>query len=64
MRLVVHAEFSICPLETKVLCEGLSSNLGVNEDNIVEYWLILIGLFIAFRLSALYLLRRKATIFF
>ena len=46
------------------MCGGLMDSIDANEDDIWWNWLVLLGLFVFFRLMALYTLRKKATKFF
>lgn len=45
-------------------CERLLENIDANEDETWWNWLVLVALFIFFRLMALYVLQRKAVKFF
>jgi len=42
------------------VCQNLLSNTNVDPDDVWWYWLALVGIFIVLRLSALFLLRKKA----
>lgn len=73
VRLALLAEFGDCAANENNeyygtlqpnLCANLLSVNQVNEDEKALYWGILWGLFVAFRLSALALLRKKATKFY
>lgn len=73
VRLALLAEFGDCAANENNkyylpgqpnLCENLLSINQVKEDEKPLYWGILWGLFIAFRLSGLALLRKKATKFY
>lgn len=45
-------------------CQGLLKSIEADPDETWWYWLTLLGLFVVFRLGALYVLRQKATKFF
>jgi ABC-type multidrug transport system permease subunit len=50
--------------QADIMCEGLLESIDADPDDAWWYWLVVVGLFLAFRLLALFLLRRKATKFF
>ena len=71
LRLALLAEFGPCADDDEDLssgqpnhCRAILENSGADEDQKWLYWLILCCLFLAFRLSALLILRKKAKKFF
>ena len=65
VRLALVAEFKDCgDGQAGINCANLLDNIEADEDETWWYWLVLLVLFAAFRLAALYILRRKATKFF
>lgn len=46
------------------MCDALLESIDADEDESWWYWLIMIGIFVAFRIIALVVLQRKATKFF
>jgi ABC-type multidrug transport system permease subunit len=66
VRIISVAEFSNCTQDAlaQLNCELLLTNLQANPDDVWWYWLALVALFIAFRLIALFLLRKNATSFY
>ena len=67
VRLALLAEFGDCAADNSFqpnLCANLLNVNQINPDEKQFYWGILWGLFIAFRLSGLVLLRKKATKFY
>lgn len=71
LRLALLAEFGPCADEEDLSssgqpnhCQVILENSGAEEDQKWLYWLILCCLFLAFRLSALLILRKKAKKFF
>jgi len=64
VRIILVAEFGNCKGEASVACDQLLKSVGVSEDDIWWNWLILIGIFFTFRITALMVLRSKATQFF
>jgi ABC-2 type transporter len=66
VRIIAVEEFSDCgdnPL-AQLNCNMLLLNLEANADDVWWYWIAIIALFVAFRLVALYLLRKNATTFY
>jgi hypothetical protein len=47
-----------------MMCAELLESIDADPDDKWWYWLVVLGLFLGFRLMALFLLRRKATNFF
>jgi len=64
LRLMVLEEFTSCTEPGASNCQGTIKRIGANEDDIYWYWLVLLGLFVFFRLFALALLTKKATKFY
>ena len=70
LRLALLAEFGPCAEEDGALtgqpnhCQAILDNSGAEEDQKWLYWLILCCLFLAFRVSALLILRKKAQKFY
>lgn len=64
VRVLLVAEFDGCAIEPDDLCSTTLNNVNADPDETWWNWLVLIVLFIAFRLAALYVLRQKATKFF
>lgn len=58
VRLALLGEFGDCDAES---CVSLLENNSVDEMESYWYWLILLGLFVFFRLMALIVLKNKAT---
>jgi ABC-type multidrug transport system ATPase subunit/ABC-type multidrug transport system permease subunit len=50
--------------EGNIACQGLLKSIEADADDTWWNWLTLIGLFVIFRVGALYVLRQKATKFF
>lgn len=50
--------------QAEMNCNNLIESLEAGEDDIWWNWLVMLLLFVVFRVSALYILRRKATKFF
>ncbi|CAJ1966242.1 unnamed protein product [Cylindrotheca closterium] len=50
--------------EADAACERVLNSVGASEDETWWNWLILIGLFVVFRLGALFILRQKALKFY
>jgi hypothetical protein len=50
--------------EANANCDMLLDNIDANPDDTWWYWLVLVGLFIVFRLGAVTILRRKASKFY
>ena len=63
-RLMVMAEFEACSSPGAENCERIIESIDAEEEDKWWYWLVLIGLFVVFRLTALVILRKKATKFF
>jgi ABC-2 type transporter len=63
VRILLIAEFESCR-ETSIFCKKVTENIEADPDEELWYWAALIGLFVIFRLFALFVLRRKATKFF
>ena len=64
IRLALMKEFGDCAKAGVSSCERVINDLKINEGDEWWYWLILVMLFVVFRLSALYLLKKKGSIFF
>mmetsp|Transcript_2659 Transcript_2659/g.3539 ORF Transcript_2659/g.3539 Transcript_2659/m.3539 type:complete len:490 (+) Transcript_2659:539-2008(+) len=67
VRLALFAEFNDCANDQKYspnLCEMLLTSTNVYQLERWVYWVILVGLFLFFRFSALLVLRKKASIFY
>jgi ABC-type multidrug transport system permease subunit len=67
VRILMVAEFWDCDPsnpQTNEMCNALVYNIDADPDDTWWNWLVLAGLFVVFRLSALVVLRRKATKFF
>jgi hypothetical protein len=45
-------------------CQKLLVNIGADPDETWWYWLVLVGLFAAFRLGAVTILKQKASKFY
>jgi ABC-type multidrug transport system permease subunit len=63
VRLLLVAEFKSCA-ETEPACATLLDGVNANPNETYWYWIVLVGLFVVFRIAALLILRHKATIFF
>jgi ABC-type multidrug transport system permease subunit len=63
IRLALVAEFEDCA-KTIGSCAKLLDNIGADPDDTYWYWIVLISLFVVFRVGALLVLRKKATKFF
>lgn len=61
IRLAVLYEFGDCEFST---CQGLLAANNVKAEDAWWYWLVLVSLFVVFRLAALLFLRKRATQFF
>jgi ABC-type multidrug transport system ATPase subunit len=61
IRLAVFYEFGNCEYQT---CQGLLAANDVKSEDLWWYWLVLVSLFVVFRLAALVFLRKRATQFF
>jgi ABC-type multidrug transport system ATPase subunit len=65
VRLGLIEEFEDCGSEQgDMMCEELLKSIEAEPDEMWWYWTVLFGLFAFFRISALFVLRRKATKFF
>jgi ABC-type multidrug transport system ATPase subunit len=64
VRLVVIEEFSNCSGPGTQNCLDTISRIDANPDEAYWYWLVLIGLFLFFRIFALMVLRKKASKFY
>lgn len=60
IRLAIAYEFEDC---TAATCQGLIAANGISYDDVWWYWLVLLSLFVAFRVLAVTFLRKKATKF-
>jgi ABC-2 type transporter len=63
VRIFLVVEFEDCSATVKN-CEMLLENDDADPDQTWWYWLVLVLLFVVFRISALLVLRKKATKFF
>jgi hypothetical protein len=63
VRLALVAEFESCAVTTPA-CATLLDDVGANPDDTYWYWIVLVALFVVFRVGALLTLRKKATKFF
>lgn len=63
IRIILVAEFGGC-VATERNCGELLDNIDAVPDDTWWYWLVLVLLFVVFRFSALFVLRKKATKFF
>lgn len=68
LRIIMVAEFDNCGadslnLEASMACGQLLENVGADPDDTWWYWIVLIGLFVVFRLMGLVILKKKATRF-
>mmetsp|Transcript_5873 Transcript_5873/g.17543 ORF Transcript_5873/g.17543 Transcript_5873/m.17543 type:complete len:627 (-) Transcript_5873:62-1942(-) len=63
LRLLVIEEFGTCEDEFES-CKNTIDNLEADDDEAYWYWLVLIALFVFFRVVALGILTRKATKFY
>lgn len=50
--------------QADMMCEGLLSSVEADPDELWWNWLVVLGLFVFFRLAGLFVLRHKATKFF
>lgn len=63
-RLAFAYEFNDCePGLATVNCDGVLNSNGVSRDDVWWYWLALLGLFVSFRMIALFVLRKKGNDF-
>jgi ABC-type multidrug transport system permease subunit len=68
LRIVLVAEFYNCGskdknLDASMACNQILDNVGAKSDDTWWYWIVLVGLFLVFRLMALFVLKKKATQF-
>ena len=63
IRLALVAEFEDCAATTQS-CATLLDDIGADPDETYWYWIVLVALFVVFRVGALNVLRKKATKFF
>jgi ABC-type multidrug transport system permease subunit len=63
IRLALVAEFEGCAKTTQS-CKTLLDDIGADPDETYWYWIVLVTLFVVFRVGALNVLRKKATKFF
>jgi ABC-type multidrug transport system permease subunit len=67
LRILLVEEFWDCGGSDESLnqsCNNLVTGVGANPDNTWWYWIVLAAIFVVFRLTALVVLRKKATKFF
>lgn len=65
VRLHLDQEFNDCdPGQAERNCQNLLTNVIVDSDDVWWYWLVLLLLFAALRLGALFALRKKASKFY
>jgi len=66
VRLCLVEEFENCGPEPEATqnCNRLVTNVGADPDDTWWYWLVLVCLFVVFRVGALIILRGKATKFY
>lgn len=66
VRLSLVEEFGDCGPDVEAIrnCEKTLTNVDANEDDKWWYWLVLVCLFVAFRVGALVILKMKATKFY
>ena len=66
MRIVTVEEFSHCSdnFFEQQSCTFLLNNIEAKAEDVTFYWIMLITMFLAFRLLALFMLRRSATVFY
>jgi hypothetical protein len=65
IRLSLIEEFKDCGSDQgNANCANMINNIEADQDETWWYWLVLISIFVAFRLMALAVLRKKATKFF
>jgi ABC-type multidrug transport system permease subunit len=65
LRIIMVYEFGNCGTGVKdiIACTNLLDNLNADSDHVWMYWTILMCFFVVFRLSGLYVLKKKATKF-
>jgi hypothetical protein len=65
VRILLVNEFDNCSDDPAALenCDALLDGIGANPDDTWWYWLVLVGLFVVFRLTALFVLKYKASKF-
>jgi ABC-type multidrug transport system permease subunit len=61
VRIFLVSEFEDCSVQN---CVTLLDNVEANPNDTWWYWLALVLLFVVFRISAIVMLRKKATKFF
>lgn len=64
VRLALEGEFKDCAEEENQFCEDILTVSNVYQMDIYIYWIILLALFVFFRISALLVLKRKASMFY
>lgn len=64
VRLALEGEFNNCAEEGNPQCEDILNVSNVYQMDIYIYWIILLVLFVFFRISALLVLKRKASTFY
>ena len=65
LRLVMVVEFKDCGSPTAQLhCDALLIDVNANPDDTWWYWTVLVTLFVVFRISALLILKSKASKYF
>jgi hypothetical protein len=67
VRILLVAEFHDCDPgnpQANDMCNTLLTNIDGDPDSVWWNWLVLVGLFVFFRLTALFVLKQKATKFF
>ena len=64
VRLALEGEFKDCAEEENQFCEDILTLSNVYQMDIYIYWIILLALFVFFRISALLVLKRKASMFY
>jgi ABC-type multidrug transport system ATPase subunit len=62
LRLSVLEEFADC--EPSAICESVIEQMNADEDESYWYWLVLVALFVVFRLTALWVLTQKSKKFY
>ena len=63
IRILIISEFENCAA-TEKNCRMVIANVDANANDTWWYWLVLVLLFVVFRGSALFVLRKKATKFY
>lgn len=64
LRLLVIEEFTTCSGPGEENCDGVLDQVGADPDERWWYWVVLVALFVFFRVAALTILARKATKFY